>query len=140
MLFKSPKSARGRRTISLPQNAVAALRLHRRTQLELRIALGLGRPEPTALVFCQPDGSPIAPSWLSYTWRNTCTSLNLPKVTFHALRHTHASALIAAGVDVVTISRRLGHSNPTVTLRIYGHLFRKDDRAAATAIEVAMRT
>ena len=89
--FKPPKTAHGRRTISLPPNAVAALREHRRKQLETRLALGLGRPEPDALVFCQPDGSPITPSWLSYTWRNTCVSLKLPKVTLHALRHTHAS-------------------------------------------------
>jgi integrase len=49
---------------------------------------------------------------------------------------THASALIAAGVDVVAISQRLGHANPTVTLNIYGHLFKKDDGAA---IEAALR-
>jgi integrase len=61
-------------------------------------------------------------------------------VTFHAFRHTHASALIAAGVDVVAISRRLGHSSPVVTLRIYAHLFKKDDRAAVEAIEAAMGT
>lgn len=138
--LKAPKTAHGFRTISLPANVVAALRDHRRSQLETRLLLGLGRPEPDALVFCQPDGSPLAPSWLSYTWRNTCVSLKLPRVTFHALRHTHASALIAAGVDVVAISRRLGHSSPVVTLRIYAHLFNKDDSAAAAAIEAAMRT
>ena len=59
-------------------------------------------------------------------------------MSFHALRHTHASALIAAGVDVVAISRRLGHANPTVTLRIYAHLFKKDDSAAVAAIEAAL--
>jgi Phage integrase family len=50
-------------------------------------------------------------------------------VSFHALRHTHASALIAAGLDVVVISRRLGHGSPHVTLRVYGHLFKRDDSA-----------
>jgi integrase len=65
-------------------------------------------------------------------------SLGLPRVSFHALRHTHASALIAAGVDVVAIARRLGHANPTVTLRIYAHLFNKDDSAATAAIEAAL--
>jgi integrase len=42
-------------------------------------------------------------------------------VSFHALRHTHVSALIAAGLDVVAVSRRIGHANPTVTLNTYGH-------------------
>jgi integrase len=59
-------------------------------------------------------------------------------VSFHALRHTHPSALIADGLDVVLIARRLGHANPTVTLNVYGHLFKRDDRAAARAIEAAM--
>jgi integrase len=54
----------------------------------------------------------------------------MPDVTFHALRHTHASQLIDAGVDIVTISKRLGHSKPDITLRVYSHLFRNDDKAA----------
>jgi integrase len=54
---------------------------------------------------------------------------------FHALRHTHASALIAKGLDVVQISRQLGHGSPAITLRIYAHLFNTVDSAAAVAIE-----
>jgi integrase len=138
--FKAPKTKHGRRTLSLPPSAVAVLRAHRRRQLETRIALGLGRPEPDSPVFCRVDGSLIAPSWLSYTWRNTCLSLNMPKVAFQALRHTHASALIAAGLDIVKVSRRLGHSSPVVTLRVYAHLFDRTDAAAADAIEGALRT
>jgi integrase len=53
------------------------------------------------------------------------------KATFHSLRHTHASTLIASGLDVLTISRRLGHGSPAITLSVYGHLFKPDDRAAA---------
>ena len=58
---------------------------------------------------------------------------------FHALRHTHVSALIAAKVDVVQISGRIGHGSPAVTLRIYAHFFKSTDAAAATAIEAAIR-
>lgn len=56
----------------------------------------------------------------------------MPKVTFHALRHTHAN------VDIVTISKRLRHAKPDITLRIYAHLFRKDDGKAAAAINAAL--
>ena len=67
-------------------------------------------------------------------------AFNLPRVSFHALRHSHASALIAAGLDVVTISRRIGHANPAVTLSVYAHAFARanKDAAAALAIEAAM--
>jgi integrase len=42
-------------------------------------------------------------------------------VTLHAWRHIHASQMIAAGMDVVALSRRLGHSSPSITLDVYGH-------------------
>ena len=64
--------------------------------------------------------------------------IGLGEVTFHALRHTHASQLIDAGVDIVTISRRLGHASPNVTLGIYAHPFRKSDDKAAQAINAAL--
>jgi integrase len=138
--FKAPKTKRGKRTISLPSNAVAVLRDHRRKMLEARMALGLGKPGADTLLFGDVDGSPRRPDQLSWLWRSACKSLGLPRVSFHALRHTHASALIAAGLDVVVISRRLGHGSPNVTLGVYAHLFKQDDSAAALAIEAAMRT
>jgi integrase len=58
---------------------------------------------------------------------------------FHALRHSHVSALIAAGLDPVSISRRIGHGSPAVTLAVYSHLFRQTDQAAADAIDAVMR-
>jgi integrase len=62
----------------------------------------------------------------------------MPEITFHGLRHTHASQLIAAGIDIVTISKRLGHAKPSVTLAIYAHMFNTDDSKAAAAINAAL--
>jgi integrase len=138
--FKEPKTKQSKRTIVLPPNAVAVLRERRREVLETRMALGLGKPNTDTLLFAEPDGSPTPPRRLTTRWREACVSLDLPRVSFHALRHTHASMLIHDGVNVVKISRRLGHKNPTVTLNIYAHLFDKDDREAADAAERAMTT
>jgi integrase len=66
-------------------------------------------------------------------------SIGMPEVTFQALRHTHASHLIDAGVDIVTISKRLGHASPNITLKVYAHLFRKDDSKASDAIDDALK-
>src|SRR6476620_9536056 len=56
------------------------------------------------------------------------------KPTFHELRHAHASALIADGWDLVSVSRRLGHASPNVTASFYSHEFeqahRRDERRA----------
>jgi integrase len=48
--------------------------------------------------------------------------------------------LIAGGVDVLTVSRRIGHASPVVTMKVYAHLFSETDKTAAKAIEAALRT
>jgi integrase len=138
--LKTPKTKAGRRTLSLPASAVTVLRQHKVAQMQLRLQLGLGKLPDDAFVFCRPDGSIYPPNDLSRDWARACKALGLPRVSFHALRHTHASALISSGMDVVAISKRLGHKSPTTTLRIYAHLFARlaKDAAAAGIIEAAM--
>ena len=128
------------RIISLPADAVAMLRDHRRRQSEDRFRLGLGAAGPRDLVFSD-DGLTMSPDTLSRDWWRAVTTLALPRVPFHAWRHTHASLLIGSGLDVVAVSRRLGHSTPATTLRVYAHLFNRaaTDHAAARAIERALR-
>jgi integrase len=135
---KAPKSRHGRRTIMVPAAAAETLRAHRLRQIEQRLSLGQGRLGPDDLVFTMPDGRALSPDNLSRDWRRAVLARKLPQVMFHALRHSHASALIAAGVDVLTISRRLGHGTPAFTLTVYGHLFSDTDTAAARAIDAAM--
>ena len=133
--FKPPKTASGRRSVSLPQGTVEMLRAHRARQLQQRLLLGLGRLADDDLVFARPDGSPYPPDTLSRDWWRVVSSLDLPRIMFHALRHSHASALIAAGLDVVSVSKRLGHATPTITLNVYSHLFATTDTRAAAAID-----
>ena len=137
--FKPPKSRHGRRSISLPSNIVETLRARRAEQQELRLQLGLGRLGADDLVFARFDGAAYPPDTLSRDWWRATIALGLPRLPFHALRHSSASALIAAGLDVVSVSRRLGHGSPAITLSVYAHLFRETDKAAAEAIEAVMR-
>lgn len=133
--FKPPKTKAGRRTVSIPPSIVAELRTHWRRQQEQRLALGLGKAADDDLVFARHDGTAWPPDSLTADWARTIRILKLPKVTLHALRHTHVSQLIASGLDVVTVSRRIGHSNPTVTLGVYAHLFGNTDERAAEVVE-----
>jgi integrase len=137
--FEAPKTRRGYRMVSLPASVVDVLRAHHRAQAEQRLLLGHGRAGPDDLVSSRPDGSPHPPDTLSRDWWRATNALGLPRVMFHALRHSSASALIAAGLDVGAVSRRLGHADPATTLRVYTHAFNKSDEAAAEAIERAMR-
>jgi integrase len=133
--FKSPKTKHGRRTISINPSTISELRTHWKEQNEARLAMGQGRVPADALVFPTWDGKPRSPNALTKEWSVAMADAGL-NVTFHALRHTHASSLIAAGVDVLTISRRLGHASPTITLGVYGHLFTNTDEKAAEVMEV----
>ncbi len=127
--LKPPKTKRGRRTIALSEDAVAMLRAHKVQQLGLRLQLGMGKPDTTTLVFSTVEGGLLRPRNVTKAWSRV-----VPDHTFHSLRHTHASMLIHKGVDILTISRRLGHSKAAITLDIYGHLMPGADRAAADAI------
>jgi len=135
---KLPKSKAGRRDITMPDDVVEAMRAYRRDQLELRLQLGQGRLPDDALLFATLEGEPRSPSTVSRAWGDFAGKIGLPEVTFHNLRHSHASQLIDAGVDIVTISKRLGHAKPDITLRIYAHLFRESDAKAAAAINAAL--
>jgi integrase len=135
--FKEPKTKHGRRTITLAPSVVACLQAHRVRQLEQRMQLGLGRAADDALVFATYDGQVRAPDGLTKQFSEAMAGIGLPHIGLHSLRHTHASLLIKAGEDIVTISRRLGHSSPSITLNVYGHLVSSKDGTAA-AVEAVL--
>jgi integrase len=120
LVFKAPKTRHGRRTITLPSSTVAVLREHFKATLERRLVLRQGKIPDDALVFATWDGATRSQNAMSKEWRRAVHAAKL-KATFHSLRHTHASSLIAAGIDVLSISRRLGHGSPAITLGVYGH-------------------
>jgi integrase len=105
---------------------------------EQQSRLGLGKAPDDVSVFPKWDGTPRVPTTTSTEWTRMLAQLvDLPTISLHALRHTHASQLIAEGMDVLTSSRRLGHGSPTITLGVYGHLFGNTDDRAADVIEWA---
>ena len=135
---KPPKTAAGRRTISLPAIVVDTLREHRQAQLERRVLLGLGKPPDDALVFPDDHDGYQSPHGFSMRWARVVAGLGMSEITWHSLRHAHASMLIGAKVSITVVAARLGHADPSVTLKVYSHLFEKDDSAAAAAIDQAL--
>lgn len=91
-----------------------------------------GRPNR---LFTRADGSPMYPNRLSKQWKAFIDKSDLPKITFHGLRHTSASYLISCGQDVVSVAKRLGHSSSNTTLSIYAHAFKKRDEEAAVHMD-----
>ena len=133
--FKSPKTKNSRRNVSISPWLLAELRAHRTRQQKRLLSVGV-RQDDSSLVFARWDGSTRAPHWLTQKFALAMDDLGID-CTLHALRHTHVSQLIAAGMDVLTVSRRLGHASAAITLRVYGHLYANTDARAAEIMEMA---
>lgn len=70
-------------------------------------------------MFTVPDGSPVHPGWLTDHFERLVELSGLPPIRLHDLRHVAASLMLAAGVDVKTVSETLGHSDTRITRDIY---------------------
>ncbi len=127
------KSDAGRRHIDLDRTTVAVLRAHRSRQAKLRLAVGAGWTD-SGLVFTRDTGEQLDPDRVSQKFETRATRFDGPRLRFHDLRHTHCAHLIGAGVNVKTISRRLGHASVSFTLDRYGHLMPEADGEAAAAV------
>ena len=114
------------------------LRAHKVKQLELRCCSASATLPPTRSVFCTVEGKLLSPNNVTRSWSRALQTRGLPRC-FHSLRHSHASMLLRAGVDVLTVSRRLGHATAAMTLDKYGHLIEGADAAAAKAIEGVLK-
>lgn len=102
------------RAVLLPDEQVSVLSEHIRTRLD--------DVDPARWLFTV-DGEPLYDNAITWRWRATRTVARLPHVRLHDLRHFHASGLIAAVCDVVTVRRALGHAAATTTLNTYSHLW-----------------
>ena len=117
----TPKTAKGRRSVSLDRVTVAALREHRKTQNAERLLIGSGWRD-NDLVFCKVDGTPLHPERFSREFTRRVTRLGLPMIRLHDLRHGWATMALAAGVHPKVVQERLGHSSISITLDTYSHV------------------
>lgn len=131
----TPKSRDSRRDVPLEPDLVAALRAWKREQAAERLALGLGR-DPEDRVLTWGDGHPVQPDYLSKEFARAQIGLGLPRLRLHAARHSYGSALGAAGVPQVVISKLLGHSDIQMTNR-YVHATESGKRDAVARLAAA---
>jgi len=119
-VFRSPKTAKGRRTISLSPSTAILLRDHQQAQ-RLNQTL-LGRiPLDEDLVFSNIDGSPLLPDTVTHAWVRLARRTGL-KVRLHDARHTHASLMLKQNVRPKVVQERLGHATIATTFDIYSHV------------------
>jgi len=132
---KETKTKASRRVITLPANAIDALTRHKATAMKAGLL--------AAPVFCTRNGNFLNKTNVLRAFRGVVTKANksigsaaenaavarlIPEtIRFHDLRHTCASLLLSKGCSLKAVSARLGHSNPSLTLRVYAHCLPNDD-------------
>lgn len=123
------KTRRGERTITLPRSLVEEVR-----------PLVESRARFDMLVFTSAEGERLrAQNWHPRVWHRAIDAAELGKrPRVHDLRHSHASWLIAAGVPLPVVQRRLGHESIQTTVDVYGHLAPDAHAGAADAVGIAL--
>jgi integrase len=112
------KTPKGRRSLALDPATLTALKAHQARQAEEKTIVGAGYRE-SGLVFTMPDGSPIHPQ---------------PRIRLHDVRHSYATAALAAGVPPKVVSQRLGHATIAITMDTYSHVIPGLDEQAAETV------
>jgi integrase len=130
----APKTRSSNRSVALPQSVVEALRAHRTTQLEHRLAVG-SLYQDQGFVFTTPEGRPLHVNSLLLRFNRLTTQAKLPRLRFHDLRHTSATLSLANGTHPKIVQERLGHSSISITLDRYSHATVDMQRDAAERLD-----
>ncbi|MCI0687042.1 MAG: site-specific integrase [Sporichthyaceae bacterium] len=147
------------RVVSLDVGTVAAAREHRRRQLAERLQAGPYWTE-SGLIFTTELGTPVHPETPTLLMSKLIRDHNepaipgrgrghprtplpppadpLPRARLHDLRHIHATTLLLAGVPVHVVANRLGHADPSITLRVYAHVLREQTAGVADVFAKAV--
>ena len=135
MMLTEPKSRHSHRTIDLDDETIDVLGQHRTRQTQG----GQPATDPAALVFPGRHKRFMATGHLQRELKRLGHLVGDDTITFHSLRHFHATLALQQHQNVVVVSKRLGHASVSMTLDIYGHTIPGWQRAAAEAFAKAMR-
>jgi integrase len=131
------------RVVSIDDETVAVLRQRRADQAAEQLRAGDSwRGTTDGYIFTTGWGEPIYPDTVTTLMSKLIRAHNepeqgarpkdqLPHARLHDLRHLHATTLLLSGVPVHVVAARLGHADPAITLRVYAHVIRTAEAAAA---------
>ena len=133
IVVDSPKTRRSRRSVTLDEDTVAALRSHRRRQAGERLVAG-ALWQDAGMVFTNELGAMLQRDAVSRAFAAVVRQSGLPRIRLHDLRHGWASLALEAGIHPKVVSERLGHSAVGITLDTYSHVVQGLDAEAATTV------
>lgn len=124
LVFSSTKTSSSVRTLLMTQKLVEELKQHKQDQDKKRDYYGEHYYKDHSFVCCNDDGSPINPLSITQFTNKFSTKYGC-HFRFHDLRHTHATLLLEADVNIKVVQKRLGHENIKTTLNVYSHVTNK---------------
>jgi integrase len=133
VIVAEAKTATSRRQLALDPFTTAALKAYRVQQLQERLAWGPAWID-TGLVFTREDGQVLHPERVSKRFTRLVRDAGLPSITLHGLRHSYATAALAAGQPLKVVSERLGHASTSITANLYQHVLPSMDERTANAV------
>ena len=120
--IQPPKSEASRATVFLGDVTTAALQDFLRADDDRVSLLGISKRSRDSFVFCKLDGAPLRPDSVAQYWHRLMKRLGIEGVRLHDLRHTHATVLLAEGMDIRSVAARMRHTSAAFTASVYGHL------------------
>ena len=136
---KTTKTESSIRTIKLSESTINLIKEYKEWQEAYKKVNGKKWTSKDNRIFTSVDGGYMHPSTCDHTLRKIVRKYNLDPICFHELRHTCASLLINSGVDPKTVSKRLGHSDTSITMEIYTHAFEESKNACADRFDEMMK-
>lgn len=121
--IQPPKTPAGYRRVTLPEPIMDMLRQ------------AVASTKPDGFIFTNTVGKPCRTTNVDKSWRFILKSADVPYRKFHCLRHTHATMMLAAGVPILEVAKRLGHSRASHTLNLYGHAVPGYDQKIPSVVE-----
>lgn len=137
LMVSTPKTRSSLRTVHIPSEVVTELRTHRRRQAEDRLKYGLTWSGD--LVFCGEGGRPLDPRAFTRVFERIIERAGLPRVSFHDMRHSHATMLLALGESSKVAQERLGHARVSTTMDVYQHVIPEMQKRAVDKLEALLR-
>ena len=125
IIINPPKTRAGKRIITVPSETMSAILSIKKSRKVEAI---------DGLIFRTRTNHPISPRNIEHSWKRLMEKLDIPYRNFHVIRHTHATDLLAAGVPIADVSRRLGHARISYTLDLYGHALPRTDKEIAAKV------
>jgi len=134
LVFCEPKSASGRRVITLGKATVEKLREHKEKQYQEKVLAG-EKWQDYNLIFPSPIGTPLDSSNVMKVYKKCLEKAGLPNLRFHDLRHTAATLMLQQGINPKIVQERLGHSDISLTLNTYSHVLPSMQEEAAEKMD-----